>query len=324
MDHASLAWTSLLSKENRRHVRIGGTLSITIRRLSYALGAEMTGADISGSLNEETLRQIKDTLAEYHVLLFRGHSIGRTQHIEFARHFGETLFHPPEHLRDRAETDPDVSAVVSMVIHEPTAGPQAVGGSWHSDLDEFPSPAAISLLRCVKLPDVGGNTMFANMHRAYDELSTGMKALLGDLYGVYFRGQPEFDLSTPERYRESRLSYAAAAQPVVRTHPESGRKALFVSSRTKHFVAMTGDESRPLIDYLVDRATRPENVYRHQWQEGDLVIWDNRSVVHYAVPDYDPDTYRHMERVTTMGDVSGYRYLGPIGRWPGAEQPIAV
>lgn len=305
-------------------------MSITLRPLSYALGAEVTGVDISRPLDEATVLGIRDALARFHVLMFRGISMTRSEHIGFTRHFGESLYHPPTNLRDGAEADPEISSVVSMVVHEPSAagapraGRRGTRGGWHSDLDQYPSAAALSLLRCVTLPDVGGNTMFANMHRAYDELSPGMKRLLGDLHGVYFRGQPEFDLSTPERYREARLAYEASAQPVVRTHPETGRKALYVSGRTEYFVDMTEEESRPLIDYLIDFSTRPENLYRHQWEEDDLVVWDNRSVLHYAVADYDPTSYRHMERTTTMGEESGSHYLGPIGRWPAVQELVGV
>jgi taurine dioxygenase len=298
-------------------------LSIAVRRLSHALGAEITGVDLTRPVDEATFREINDVFLTHHVILFRGQSISRDQHIAFARQFGE-LHLVPERLRPRADGGTDYPAV-SMVTSQPTApGRGVIGGMWHSDLAERPRPAAASLLRCVTLPGVGGDTMFANMHQAYEDLSPGMKQLLSGLEGVYLDRAPDFDLSSPQRYWESRRANPAAAQPVVRTHAESGRKALYVNAETSHFVGMTEAESVPIIDYLTRHATRPENVYRHQWQEGDLLIWDNRSVLHMALADYDRTRVRHMERVSVTGDESGSEYLGPIGAWPAAERPASA
>jgi taurine dioxygenase len=293
-------------------------LSISIRRLSYSLGAEVIGIDLTLPVDETIFREINNILLEYHVVLFRGQSISRAQHVELARCFGE-LIEAPKSLQ--SETHPEVS----IVINKPTdnLGSGVIGGEWHSDRAECPCPAAASLLRCVKLPGIGGDTMFANMHKAYDELSPGMKELLGNLEGVYLDHSPDFDLGTPERYLESRLANPAAAHPAVRSHAESGRKMLFVNAETNHFVNMTEDESRPLIRYITERATRPENVYRHQWHEDDLVIWDNRSVLHMALADYDRSKVRHMERVAVIGDESGYAYFGPIGAWPSVDQLLS-
>jgi alpha-ketoglutarate-dependent taurine dioxygenase len=265
-------------------------------------------------MDEVTFRQVNEIFLEHHVILFRGQSLSRAQHVEFARRFGEPFLVPPTAAVDEAEDFPEVS----LVVNPP--GRRIIGGAWHSDRSECPRPASASLLRCVELPGLGGDTMFANMHRAYDLLSEGMKELLANLEGVYLDRRPDFDLSTPERYLQSRLANPAAAQPVVRVHNESGRKALYVNTETNHFVGMSEAESKPIIDYLTDWATRPENVYRHVWQEDDLVIWDNRSVLHMALADYDRCKVRHMERVSVMGDESGYEYFGPIGRWPAVER----
>lgn len=293
-------------------------MSIAVRPLSYALGALVTGADLARPLDDATFGQVNDAFLEHHVLLFRGQSLSRDQHVAFARRFGD-LHLVPERLRPRRAGGPGEYPEVSMVVSEP-AGPGrgVIGGVWHSDLAERPRPAAASILRCVRLPGVGGDTMFANMEQAYADLSAGMQQLLAGLEGVYLDRAPDFDLSSPQRYRMSRRANPAAAQPVVRTHAESGRKALYVNAETSQFVGMTEAESKPLIGYLTQHATRPENVYRHQWQEGDLLMWDNRSVLHMALSDYDRSQVRHMERVSVIGDESGREYLGPIGTWPAA------
>jgi taurine dioxygenase len=302
-------------------------LSIVVRRLSHALGAEIIGVDLTRPVDEGTFREINDLFLLHHVILVRGQSISRDQHIAFARWFGE-LHLVPERLRPPADGGPEYPAV-SMVTNQPAdpatgvIGP-VIGAVWHSDLAERPRPAAASLLRCVTLPGVGGDTMFANMQQAYADLSAGLQALLAGLEGVYLDRAPDFDVSSPQRYWESRRANPAAAQPVVRTHAESGRKALYVNAETNHFVGMTETESKPIIGYLTQQATRPENVYRHQWQEGDLLIWDNRSVLHLALADYDRTRLRQMERVSVIGDKSGYEYLGPIGPWPAAERPAGT
>ena len=154
--------------------------------------------------------------------------------------------------------------------------------------------------------------MFANMYRAYDTLSDGMKKLLDGLHAVHMDGYAIVDYSSPEREAESRRLNPAAAHPVVRVHPETGRKTLYINDEVRLFVGMTGEESKPLIQYLVNHAVRPQHVYRHRWQKDDLLIWDNRCLLHIALADYDRTKVRHMERTTVNGAVSGYAYDGPL------------
>jgi taurine dioxygenase len=163
-----------------------------------------------------------------------------------------------------------------------------------------------SLLRCVELPGVGGDTMFANMYLAYDSLSDGMKKTLAGLDGIHAR-QRKFDNLTPER-AEFLKRQRPVAQPAVRVHPETGRKALYLGEKVKQFVGWTPEESQPLLDFLNRHATRPQFVYRHQWQKDDLLMWDNRCTMHLAVGDFDLTQIRHMERTTIRGTPSGYLY----------------
>jgi len=175
----------------------------------------------------------------------------------------------------------------------------------------LPVAAAATFLRAIELPEVGGDTMFANMYRAYETLSDGMKKLLEPLHGVHMLTRAVYDLSTPESAAESWRRFPAAAHPAVRVHPESGRKALYVNGQVRLFAGMTAAESRPLLHHLSEHAVDPTNVYRHRWRKNDLVMWDNRCLLHRALADYDRTQVRSMERTTVHGNKSGYAYQGP-------------
>src|SRR5262249_27397115 len=141
----------------------------------------------------------------------------------------------------------------------------------------------------------------------------GMKDLIADLYAIHPGGSRRVEAASPERLAEARRLSPPIAQPVVRVHPESGRKALYLTEKIKQFVGFTPDESKPLLDFLCRHATRPQFVYRHRWLKDDLVMWDNRCTMHIAVNDYDHSQTRHMERTTVLGTPSGYVYEGPVG-----------
>ncbi len=283
-----------------------------IRRLSHALGAEITGADLSQPLDDQTLRQIRDAFLEHCVLLFRGQALTRAQHIAFSRRFGELDMNEARAAETKVPDFPEITLVVSRP--KPDGGPATgryTGAEWHTDNSHLPVAAAGSLLRAVELPELGGDTMFANMYRAYNTLSDGMKKLIEPLYGVHMLTKAVYDLSTPERAAESWRRFPAAAHPVVRVHPDTGRKVLYVNEQVRLFVGMTAAESRPLLRYLTDHAVRPQNVYRHRWQKDDLLMWDNRCLLHIALADYDRSKVRHMERTTVHGNLSGNLYQGP-------------
>ena len=169
-------------------------------------------------------------------------------------------------------------------------------------------PSLGSLLRCVNAPPVGGDTLFANMYMAYDALSDGMKKLLEGLHGIHLSGTRKIanDNTGVTRAVEQKRLNPPVAQPVVRVHPETGRKALYIGEKVGRFDNMTAEESRPLIDYLCRHATRPEFVYRHNWRENDIVVWDNRCTMHCALGDFDETQLRHLERTTVLGTPSGY------------------
>jgi len=170
-----------------------------------------------------------------------------------------------------------------------------------------PTPARMTLLYAKQVPPAGGDTLFANLCLAYDTLSDGMKAMIADLHTI---NQYDKKKKRPAAMRSTEPGEEAelAEHPLVRRHPETGRSALYISNSTitRRIAGMTEEESRPLIDYLVRHATKPEFVYRHQWRKDDILVWDNRCTMHQALGDFDESQLRHMERTTVLGTPSGY------------------
>ena len=280
-------------------------MTVDLRRLSYALGAEVCDINVGKPMSESTFGQIHRAFLDHGILLFRDQNITREQHIDFSRRFGELDRHDSL-PRDRHPQYPELL----MVTNEPKPDGKPGDGKytghlWHSDMSFTLVPSLGSLLRSISIPPVGGDTMFANMTKAYDALSDGMKKLIADLQGIHVGKRKIADL-TPERAEESRRLNPPIAQPVVRVHPETGRKALYIGEKVECFVGMTVEESKPIIDFLIRHATQPRFTYRHQWRAHDIVIWDNRCTMHAALGDYEDSEPRHLERTTVMGTPSGH------------------
>lgn len=287
-------------------------MTLKLRRLSHALGAEVHGIDVSREVSEAFFGDIYRAFLQFGILLFRDQDITREQHIEFSRRFGELDRHDAL-PRDRHPRYPELL----MVTNEPKpdgspSDTKYTGRQWHSDMSFTTAPSLGSLLRSYAVPEVGGDTLFANMYAAYDALSDGMKALIANLHGIHLSGTRRIANSESgiPRADEQRRLNPPVAQPVVRVHPETGRKALYIGEKVNRFDGMTEEESKPLIDYLVRHATRPEFVYRHQWKKNDIVAWDNRCVMHQALGDFDETQLRHLERTTVLGTPSGYVVAG--------------
>jgi taurine dioxygenase len=194
------------------------------------------------------------------------------------------------------------------VVNQEIAGRrQPVGRQWHSDLSTTLRPARGSLLRSVVIPPVGGDTMFTNMYLAYETLSEKMKAIVDPLHAVHdmtvarhSRGRDPADLA------EVRKRNPPVAHPMVRVHPETGRKALYVSEMTTTgIVGLTDEEAEPLLGFLYRHCVQPEFTYRHKWQVDDLIAWDNRCTMHLALSDYDIEVPRRLYRTTLLGEPSG-------------------
>ena len=274
-------------------------MSLEIRRLSYSLGAEITGMDIRRPFDGDRFEQIHAALLEHSVLLFREQPLTRAQHVAFSRRFGtlyqDTKFRNDAQIRNNDAGFPEIS------VNKPGPNPKPSeysGEYWHSDLSNTCTPASISLLRSVEIPPIGGDTLFANMYLAYETLSDGMKKLLDGLHGIH--APLKVITNNPP----------LVAHPLVRTHAETGRKALYIGDKVRQLAGMTVQESAPLIEFLVRHAARPQFVYRHEWRNDDLLMWDNRCTNHYALGNYDKALTRHMERTTVLGAPSGYIYDG--------------
>ena len=283
----------------------GHNSDLALRPLSYALGAEVGGLDLTQDLDDSVIEAIKDAWDAHHILLFRGQKLTPASHIAFSRRFGALDRHdatPFYRLKDY----PELLEITTRKVDGKPSESRNVGRNWHSDYSYSDTPAAASMLFCTERPPVGGDTMFCNMVRAYETLSDKMKRIVDDLETVYdislTAGINERD---PAKVAEMRRINPPVAHPAVRVHPRSGKKALYVSERASHFRGMTAAESKPLIDFLCAHATSPENVYRHRWEVNDLICWDNRTTMHLALADFDQDMPRHMLRTTLLGEKTG-------------------
>lgn len=284
-------------------------MPLQLTPLSYRLGAEVRGIDISKPLDAETIAAIRRAFLDHDgLLLFRGQPLTREQHIAFSRSFGELDTHDVV-PKDRHPEHHELLIVANKPVVAGQETDKAIGVTWHSDLVSSLRPALGSLLRAVQVPPAGGDTMFTNMYAAYDALSPAMQGLLSGLHAVYMR---ERKGGSAEWLAQHRQLNPPVAQPVVRVHPETGRKALYVGEAARFFEGMTATESKPLMDYLVKHATQPQFVYRHRWQADDLLMWDNRCTMHLALADYDRSRLRHMERTTLLGTPSGHVSATPI------------
>ncbi len=278
---------------------------IGIRKLGYALGAEITGVDLSRPVAPGKIAAIKRAWLEHIVLVFPDQDISPEQQIAFSRNFGP-LDNNDATPRYRHPQHPEIFVVSTKPVDGRPSETRNTGRNWHSDQSTALSPPMGSLLHARELPGIGGDTMFTNMYWAYEHLSPTLRAFLDTLWAVHDLSLvPDLAKRNPQHYAEMLRLSPPIEQPVVRTIPESGRKALFVSQRVRQFVGMTEEESQPLLHYLCEHATRPENCYRHVWQTNDLVMWDNRATLHIALADYDMSKPRHMFRTTVLGERTG-------------------
>ena len=266
---------------------------IGVRRASGAFGAEISGVDLSQSIDKETFSEIEQAFYDHAVIFFRDQNIGPEHQAAFTERFGAIEPHP---LGSRRGLD-EYPEVMVLENRPGALGPR--NDFWHSDIS-FGRVPALSILYSIEGTEGLADTMFANMYTVYDELSDVMKAFLGGLKAEH--NAEDLVREVPSRVKVAEVP-PGVAHPVVRTHPGSGRKALFVNPYyTSHFIGMTPEESRPILDYIYERATRHENIYRHTWRKGDVLMWDNRCTMHYAVRDYDENMSRYLYRTTAAGE----------------------
>ena len=271
---------------------------LQIKKIAGALGAEIHGVDLGGSLSADLLAEIRAALLEHLVVFFRDQNLTVAQFLAFARAMGKPIEYP---LLKGLPGYPDVIEV-SKLENEMAN----FGGVWHSDTAYLEHPAMASMLLAREVPPVGGDTVFANQYLAYETLSPGLRKMLEGLVAVNSSAKADATRTREDRVkkdgREDARNEYLAEHPAVRTHPETGRKALYVNvAHTVRFRDMTDEESAPLLNYIFQHQTRPEFTCRFGWQVGSLAFWDNRCAQHNAVNDYHG--YRRvMHRITLSGD----------------------
>ena len=271
---------------------------ISIRPLSGSLGAEIGGAYIGEGMDAETVAEVRRALLQFNVVFLRDQHITSAQYLDFAHQFGEVSEYP---FLTGLPDYPDITAVVKL--EDETVN---FGGIWHTDTSYLETPPMGTMLLARELPPVGGDTIFANGYQAYDALSDGMKGLLGGLVAVASSAKADVSKTREDSIRgagrDQRADEYLAEHPVVRTHPETDRKSLYVNpAHTLRFKDMTEEESAPLLQYLYQHQVRPEFTCRFSWDVGSHAFWDNRCTLHNPVNDYHGHR-RVMHRITLKGD----------------------
>jgi taurine dioxygenase len=284
---------------------------LTIQRVGHACGARVTGLDLSKPVSPETLEAIRKAWLEHLVLVFPEQKLDPRSLVEFTKNFGELDDYATQTFNRHAE----IKEVFVLSNKKQASGKlfptYNSGQNWHTDLSYTLRPAKGTAVYCMEKPSVGGDTMFANMYLAYERLSPKMREFLDGLECVHDASLIEgLDKRGPEVANEFRRLNPPVVHPAVRVHQETGRKALYVNERVRNFLGLSEAESKPIVKFLCEHAVQPRHTYRHYWSLGDLVMWDNRCLVHLAVGDYDPAEIRHMIRTSSMGDYFG-RYLEP-------------
>ncbi len=270
------------------------TSSVSVHRLTPALGAEILGLDLARPIDDDVFELVHGALLEHQVIFLRDQDIPVERQMELGARFGELVAHPndpglPEH--------PAV-----MIIHADESSRRVAGESWHSDVSCDAEPPMGSILRIRTLPETGGDTLFASMYAAYEALSPRMKTLLEGLTAIH-DGAPYYR-SVNERIgrEDGGRSYPRAEHPVIRTHPETGRKAIFVNQMfTTRIAGLPKPESDAILGFIFQHIQQPIFQCRFTWRRNSIAFWDNRCVQHQAVWDYWPQT-RSGYRVTIKGD----------------------
>jgi taurine dioxygenase len=269
-------------------------LHLTVKPLSGAIGAEIHGIDLRSPVPDETVARIRRIWLEHSVIFFRDQDLPPKDFAAFARRFGEVADYP---FLKGLDESPEVIEVAKLE-HERVN----FGGLWHTDTAYLERPPMGTMLVAREVPPYGGDTLFASSYAAYDALSDGMKRLLDPLRAVNSSAKAEKTRTREDRKAGEGRKVLEAEHPVVRTHPETGRKALYVNfGHTLRFAGMSEEESAGLLAYLFEHQSRPEFTCRFRWEPGSIALWDNRCALHNPINDYHGHR-RIMHRVTLAGD----------------------
>jgi alkyl sulfatase len=273
--------------------------SISITPVAGRIGAEISGVDLSTNLHEEVVLAIRQALVQHKVIFFRGQRLDAAAHVAFARRFGKiTTAHP---------TVPSLAGHPEVLdLDYSRSGARA--NVWHTDVTFVDRPPLGSVLRALVIPPAGGDTSWSNTVAAYNDLPAPLRVLADQLWAVHSNAYDyaEAALDLPPEVKERHRVFASTVyetiHPVVRVHPESGERGLFIGGFVRQIRGFSRSESDDIIRLLQSHVTRLENTVRWRWKEGDIAFWDNRATQHYALADYG-DHPRHVQRVTIVGDV---------------------
>lgn len=273
------------------------TRPFTLMPLTPTIGVEVHDIDLSKPMDGATLAALRQTLLDWKVIFFRDQNITTEQHLAFARNFGELEVHP---FAPQKEGFPEI---LPITHDENNKGKE---NKWHSDVTWRECPSLGSILRAIEVPEVGGDTLFSDMYAAYDNLPEDIKEMIDGKTAIHdfahFRVSMRKRGASEEEIEAMNKKYPMVEHPVVRTHPETGRKGLYVNvAFTQHIVGVEKEKSDALLAYLYAQAAIPEYQCRFRWKANSLAFWDNRACQHYAASDYWP-AVRRMERATIIGD----------------------
>ena len=270
---------------------------IEVRPIAGAIGAEIHNVDVGADLDEGTVGDIRQALLDHCVIFFRDQKLDVARHKVFTRRFGEIFIHPNY---KGTQADPEI-----IVITREPGDKKIVGEDWHADTTMMPEPPMGAILYAIEVPPYGGDTLFANQYLAYETLSDGMKKMLSGMRALHSDRKVAGPAANKNAYRATKVREDAdwretvSAHPVVATHPETGRKLLYVNrSYTMGFEGMTEEESKPLLGYLLEHGHRPEFTCRFRWDTGSIAFWDNRVCKHLAIHDAGP--FRRVMRRTQI------------------------
>jgi taurine dioxygenase len=286
--------------------RVGSAGEIAVRPLSGVLGAEILGVDLSQPLSDPEFSEIRQALVDYEVVFFRDQELSREDQVAFAQRFGKPDIHP---IADGMQEHPEV-----IKVWKPAGESASFGTGWHTDNSFFENPTILSFLYGVTLPPFGGDTLYASTTRAYQALSKTMRSMLDGLVAVHSAsraydpkttGEAKYKGETAITYHYSSVIEEEVEHPVIRQHPLSGRRAIYVNPMfTQRIIGLTARESDALLEFLYRHVAQPDFHCRFRWQPGSLAVWDNRVTQHYALDDYR-EYERLMYRVTVSADSAG-------------------
>ncbi|MDR5821664.1 MULTISPECIES: TauD/TfdA family dioxygenase [unclassified Caballeronia] len=296
--------------------------SVTVKPLSAHIGAEIAGVDLTRPLTDHQVKALRAALLEWRVIFFREQFLTHAQHVAFSAQFGElTVGHP---VFGHVEGHPEIYSISKFRKATRFDGPSLVRPwtGWHTDVTAAVNPPFASILRGETIPPYGGDTQWTNLVIAYEKLSAPLRGFIDGLRGVH-RFAPPQGASGTDAFRKAVDDHILVSEhPLVRVHPETGERALYVSPGfLKHVVDLAPRESQALLELLWEHVTRPEFTVRFKWEPGSIAFWDNRTTAHLAPTDiFDLDFDRQLYRTTLVGDVP----IGPDGRASVAVQGSPV